>query len=68
MCVIGGAMRIYICCDTMRSEPNVNLRRLWDSFTDREEMYDDNEAEGIALDTFQDGRTDNSNNNGIHYA
>mmetsp|Transcript_3832 Transcript_3832/g.8621 ORF Transcript_3832/g.8621 Transcript_3832/m.8621 type:complete len:206 (+) Transcript_3832:164-781(+) len=52
MCTIGGIMRCYLCCGTMWTDSNYNLRSLYDSFVDREqEPGFDNELEGIALDS-----------------
>lgn len=52
MCAIGGIMRCYLCCGTMWTESNYNLRSMYNSFVDREqEPGFDNELEGIALDS-----------------
>mmetsp|Transcript_47885 Transcript_47885/g.101748 ORF Transcript_47885/g.101748 Transcript_47885/m.101748 type:complete len:200 (-) Transcript_47885:425-1024(-) len=54
MCSIGGAMRCYLCCETMRTDPNYTLWSLYDSFADRESLPAfDNETEGIALDSIR---------------
>lgn len=54
MCTIGGVMRCYLCCNTMWTDSNYNLRSLYDSFADREPMPAfDNESEGIALDSLR---------------
>lgn len=54
MCGIGGAMRCYLCCETMRSNPNYTLRQLYDSFADRSACETtgsnfENESEGIDM-------------------
>ena len=65
MCVIGTAMRCYLCCDKLRSGDR-DWRSLYDSFADGEESHDDddsstaayeNEEEGIALDALSGGGT-----------
>ena len=57
ICVVGGAMRCFLCCEFMQNNPNYNLQNLYNSFIDRDDCYENNE-EGIALESFR-------NENGI---
>ena len=53
ICVVGGAMRCFLCCEFMQNNPNYNLQNLYNSFIDRDDCYENNE-EGIALESFRD--------------
>ena len=53
ICVVGGAMRCFLCCEFMQNNPNYNLQNLYNSFIGRDDCYENNE-EGIALESFRD--------------